>query len=66
MKPKNTGYEKDDMLDSSVYGKYLIIGTRHIIQNGKHETVLEVARESTQDVLNENNINLKDIIGYGE
>jgi hypothetical protein len=66
MKPKNTGYEKDDTLDSSVYGKYLIVGTRHIIQNGKHETLLEVARESTQDVLNENNINLKDIIGYGE
>lgn len=36
-----------DNLDKSVSGKYLIIGTRHIIGYEKHETIIEVATTST-------------------
>jgi hypothetical protein len=35
--------------DLSVDGKYLIIASRHIITYNKHETVIEVARDSTND-----------------
>jgi hypothetical protein len=33
--------------DESIKGKYLIIATRHIITNSKHETVIEVVTDST-------------------
>jgi hypothetical protein len=35
--------------DLSVDGKYLIIASRHIITYNKHETVIEIARDSTND-----------------
>jgi len=34
-------------LDKSLYGKYLITATRHIIQYDKHETIVEVATDSS-------------------
>lgn len=37
--------------DESVSGKYLVIGTRHIIRPDKHETVCELATDSTSNVL---------------
>lgn len=37
----------DDNLDKTLSGKYVIIGTRHIIGFEKHETVIEVASSST-------------------
>lgn len=33
--------------DESIKGKYLILATRHIITNSKHETVIEVVTDST-------------------
>ncbi len=33
--------------DKTLYGKYLIVATRHIIRYDKHETILEVASDST-------------------
>jgi hypothetical protein len=39
--------DSSDPYDKTLYGKYLIIATRHIIKYDKHETVLEVATDST-------------------
>ena len=36
-----------DNYDRTLYGKYIIIGTRHIIKYDKHETIVEVARDSS-------------------
>ena len=47
-KQKNST-DQDDNRDQSIYGKYLIIATRHIIQQSKHETVIEVATDSTNE-----------------
>ena len=33
--------------DDTLYGKYLIIGTRHMIKYDRHETIVEVATDST-------------------
>jgi hypothetical protein len=41
---KEKGSDNEDL---SVSGKYLIIGTRHIIGYEKHETIIEVATTST-------------------
>lgn len=41
---KEKGSSNDDL---SVSGKYLIVGTRHIIGYEKHETIIEVATTST-------------------
>mgnify|MGYP000889041355 CR=1 FL=1 len=35
--------------DKSISGKYIIIATRHIITNSRHETVIEVATDSTRN-----------------
>jgi hypothetical protein len=35
-----------DLLDTTLTGKYLIVGTRHIIKTNKHETLIEVATDS--------------------
>jgi hypothetical protein len=47
-KQKNST-EQDDSRDQSIYGKYLVVATRHIIQQSKHETVIEVATDSTNE-----------------
>jgi hypothetical protein len=36
-----------DQLDKSLYGKYLIVATRHIIKFDKHEVVFEAVTSST-------------------
>jgi hypothetical protein len=41
---KEKGSDNDDL---SISGKYLIVGTRHIIGYEKHETIIEVATTST-------------------
>lgn len=38
---------KDDPFDKSIQGKYIIVGSRHIIRYDKHETIIEVATDST-------------------
>jgi hypothetical protein len=35
-----------DSLDTTLTGKYIIIGVRHIVQYNKHETIIEVASDS--------------------
>jgi hypothetical protein len=45
----NVKSKADDNDDTSVSGKYLIVATRHIITNNKHETIIEVATDSTND-----------------
>lgn len=37
----------EDQLDKSLFGKYLIVATRHIITYDKHEVVLEAVTDST-------------------
>jgi hypothetical protein len=39
----------DSNEDQTVTGKYIIVGTRHIIGYEKHETIIEVATTSTQN-----------------
>jgi len=39
--------DSSDPYDKTLYGKYLIVATRHIIKYDKHETILEVASDST-------------------
>lgn len=38
----------DDNDDTSISGKYIIVATRHIITNNKHETLIEIATDSTK------------------
>lgn len=45
-KQKASSYQSDDTKDTSLYGKYLIVGTRHVIQNNKHETIVEIVTDS--------------------
>lgn len=40
--------ENDDVFDMTLYGKYLIIATRHIIKFNMHETIIDVVTDSTQ------------------
>lgn len=37
----------EDNVDYSLYGRYLIIGTRHMIRYDMHETIVEVVTDST-------------------
>lgn len=39
--------DPDENLDMSLSGRYLIIASRHIIRYDKHETILELATDST-------------------
>lgn len=41
---------QDGVQDTSVSGKYIITGTRHILSLTRHTTVIEVASDSTNDV----------------
>lgn len=38
--------ENEDVKDDTVYGNYLIVGTRHLITYEKHETIMEAVKES--------------------
>ena len=38
---------KSDMVDTTLSGKYIIMGVRHIIRFDKHETIIEVATDSS-------------------
>lgn len=38
---------EEDNRDKTVYGKYLIVGTRHIIGYEKHETIIEAVTDSS-------------------
>jgi hypothetical protein len=48
--PKRAFVEEggEDNLDKTLYGKYIIIATRHIIKYNMHETVVEVSTDSTE------------------
>jgi hypothetical protein len=44
----NRASKDGDNEDKTLSGKYTIIGTRHIITNSKHETVFDIATNSTK------------------
>ncbi len=46
--PKYSIKQEDEVLDKTLSGKYIIIGTRHIIRYDKHQTLLEVATDKIQ------------------
>lgn len=49
---RGTTGDNTDALDYSLYGKYMVVATRHIIKYDKHETVVEVVTDSTnQDIV---------------
>jgi hypothetical protein len=43
--------------DPTLYGKYLIIGTRHMIKYDKHETIVEVVTDSSNKAFTSGNNN---------
>ena len=45
--PNRFSSKKESEGDQTVRGKYLIVAARHIIRYDKHETILEVATDST-------------------
>jgi hypothetical protein len=47
--PKRGKIDQDQQLDYTFSGKHLIVAVRHIIDPGKHETVIEVASDSDLD-----------------
>lgn len=54
-KNKNASYEEDTE-DKSLFGKYLIVATRHIIKPNGHETLIEVVTDSTDIENNKPNV----------
>jgi hypothetical protein len=46
LKQKSSYYDENENVDNSLFGKYLVIATRHIMTNDKHETVLELVTDS--------------------
>jgi uncharacterized protein Smg (DUF494 family) len=40
--------DNGDNIDRTLYGKYVILATRHIIRFDKHETVIDVVTDSTE------------------
>ena len=52
-----------DRIDNTISGKYLILGTRHMIKPDKHETICEIASDSKNtDLIRATNPNLKDAV----
>ena len=41
--------QTSDNKDESLYGKYLIIGARHIINYNKHETIFDAVSDSNSN-----------------
>ena len=64
-KPKNSTYEEDNNIDKSIYGKYLIVSTRHMIRANQHETVLELVSDSLASSTNGTDVNIKEVLKYG-
>ena len=55
----------DDNLDDRLRGKYLIVGTRHIIGYDRHETIIEIASSSSIDPASTSHpIQTKKILSY--
>lgn len=48
LKQKSSYYDENENVDSSLFGKYLVVATRHILQDNKHETILELVTDSKQ------------------
>ena len=57
--------ESADNTDEALNGKYLVIGCRHILKYNRHETVVEVASDSTNKPLTlGSNLSLKQASDY--
>lgn len=66
MKPKNSSFEEDNNIDKSIYGKYLVVATRHIIKNNQHETVVELVSDSVDYGSDKvADVNIKEVLNYG-
>jgi hypothetical protein len=46
--PKYSIKQDDETFDRTLTGKYLIIGTRHLISYTKHETIIQVAKDNIE------------------
>lgn len=65
-KPKNSSYEEDNNIDKSIYGKYLVVATRHMIRANQHETVVELVSDSlSASSMGEIDVNIKEVLKYG-
>lgn len=65
-KPKNSSYEEDNNIDKSIYGKYLVVATRHMIRANQHETVVELVSDSlSSSSMSEIDVNIKEVLKYG-
>jgi hypothetical protein len=62
LKQKSSYYDENQNVDSSLFGKYLVIATRHMIRDNKHETVLELVTDSREFSQNDPVIKIKDHI----
>jgi hypothetical protein len=55
-------YEEDNNIDKSIYGKYLVVATRHMIRANQHETVVELVSDSlSASSMSEIDVNIKEI-----
>lgn len=57
LKHKSSEYDQEENKDRSLYGKYLVVGTRHILSNNKHDTVVELVTDSINEEKPESSIN---------
>jgi hypothetical protein len=60
--------EGGDNFDRTLYGKYLVVGTRHIIRYDRHETLIEVCKNSNaKSYTSADNSEFRDAaLNYGE
>ena len=61
---KEPGSDNDDV---SLSGKYIIVGSRHIIGYDKHETIIEVATTSTDNDVIPSSVSSQtsEVLSYG-
>ena len=65
-KLKNSAYEDDNNHDNSIFGKYLVVATRHIIKANQHETVVELVSDSLSTFLeSSSDIDIKKVLKHG-
>lgn len=62
-KQKSSFYDnQNDNRDSSLFGKYLVVASRHVISDNKHETFLELVTDSKDIDEIEPRINVKELV----
>lgn len=46
--PKYSIKQEDELNDKTLSGKYIVIGSRHLISYSKHETIIQVAKDNIE------------------